>query len=131
MEKSARKVDDYRVVIKLQNNALLQRIEDQCGSMRAFCKEFDLGYDEVNALVNLKRSPIHIDREWRKMALLLAVALRTPKEELFPLDFRWAPLDDNTAEISFSQEAPLDFEKVAQVMRDALRQSGAKEDCQT
>ena len=131
MEKSARKINDYRVVIKLQNNALLQRIEEQAGTQLAFCKEFELNLAEVNEFVNLKRSPIHIDREWRKMALLLAVALRTPKEELFPLDFRWAPLDDNTAEISFSQETPLDFEKVAQVMRDALRQSGAKEGCQT
>jgi RNA polymerase sigma factor (sigma-70 family) len=76
---------EIRVEARLRNNVLWHAIYDRFPSVAELCRQFpELHMQEVCGFINLTRSPKTRRGRWRPQAVLLAVALRTPEEELFP-----------------------------------------------
>lgn len=94
---------DVRVEIRFKNNILYQALveqysvsaqdrkrifgkQGQLGIYRAASEDLDVNYQELIALVNLKKSPVRKDGTFTTVAVKIANGLRQLASELFPLD---------------------------------------------
>ncbi len=77
-------MQEYRMEIKVKNNLIFSKI-NQLGfnSVHPFCEHYELSYNKINELLNLKISPLGANGKFRPSVIKLCDALNCLPEELF------------------------------------------------
>ena len=95
---------DYRVTVKVRNNRILKAIEAAGGEPGAkWCEEKGLSYQNVNALINMKKSPLAADGSLSAAALMLCDVLNVIPDDLWSNDQIY-PLERNFSELEMNKE---------------------------
>lgn len=77
-------MSDYRVVVKVQNGRIYEKIRAKgYANVATFCRENGLKHTEIGLLLNLKMTPINKKGEFRPSVLRMAEALGELPEDLF------------------------------------------------
>lgn len=111
MNRSAEK--DYRVLVKVKNNHILSAIERKgYQNVAQFCEAHGLSQVEVGLFVNLKKSPLTKNGDWREPVQRIAVALDVCPSMLFD-EAQYTPIEKNEATLE------LDASEVKMLMGNA------------
>ena len=100
---------DYRVTVKVRNNRILKAIEAVGGVPGGkWCEENNLKYASVNALINMKASPIDNYGRLTQDAEALCGALNQRPEDLWSNE-QIHPLERNFSEMEMDHEQILNL----------------------
>ena len=111
MNRSAEK--DYRVLVKVKNNHILSAIERKgYQNVAQFCEAHGLSQVEVGLFVNLKKSPLTKNGDWRESVQRIAAALDVCPSMLFD-EAQYSPIEKNEATLE------LDASEVKMLMGNA------------
>lgn len=110
---------DYRLEIKIRNNAVLKRIDEMgYDSIPAFCRDKKLNYNTVNDVIAFK-VPFYTKRgDISLIVVKLADALQLLPEHIYPPERREAPLAKNRYTIEASKNDLMQIS--SSLRRDAL-----------
>lgn len=88
-------VNDYRVLVKVQNGRIFERIRAAgFATVRAFCKSNDLPPSEVGQLLNLKISPTRRNGDFKSIVVRISNALSVDPVDLFT-ERQYEPVPSN------------------------------------
>jgi hypothetical protein len=80
----SRQGGDYEVRIKIRNGRILSRVRSLgFESIVGFCRANELPYQEIVSLINMGKSAVTKDGQWRRSVLSLSAALGIMPEDLF------------------------------------------------
>ncbi len=92
-------MSDYRIIIKVQNGRIYERIRAAgFKNIAAFCKAHNLNPSQVGKLLNLKDSPVDKNNLFRVITKKIADALGTDPEDLFT-ERQYEPLPSNVRDV--------------------------------
>jgi DNA-directed RNA polymerase sigma subunit (sigma70/sigma32) len=100
---------EYRFDVKIRNNIILKMIESSgSSSVPEFCRKHDIGYGILNDIINMKKSPMQLNRRgghlvWRKTVIQVSEALRVIPDDLFTEKQKYVELKANKIAIEASE----------------------------
>ena len=78
--------DEIRLEMRIRNNRLYQLIFESYPSVAAFCKDHQLHQSEVGEYLNLKKSPLKRNGQYKPTPIRISNIFRLLPEDVFPVE---------------------------------------------